>query len=135
VRIIPGQIISAAEAVEINARLPVTRIEMTNAGAYPIHLTAHYHVFESNPCLSFDRLAAWGMRLDVPANGAVRIEAGATVNIALVPIGGARVIHGFQAAVNGVLDNLNAEVALERLIERGFLHVSNGDVQAEKACR
>lgn len=122
-RDIPGQLISDAQAVEINAGLPVTRIAVTNTSAYPIHLTAHFHVFEANPLLAFDRRKAWGMRPDVPANGAVRIEAGETMEVALVPVGGAREIHGFQGAVNGPLDETDAEAALNRLIERGFLHV------------
>jgi urease subunit gamma/beta len=101
---VPGEIISAPEPVEINAGLPVTTMPVTNTGDIPIHLTAHFHVYEANPRLRFDRRAAWGMRLDVPANGSVRIEPGQTVEIRLVPIGGARVVHGFSGAVDGPLD-------------------------------
>jgi urease subunit beta len=119
---VPGQIIPAAEPIEINAGLPVTHIPVTNTGSVPIHLTAHFHIFEANPRLAFDRRYAWGMRLDLPANGSVRIEPGTTVEIALVPIGGARVIRGFQGAVDGSLDESDMQSALDRLIARGFEH-------------
>jgi urease beta subunit len=119
---IPGQIIPAGEPVEINANLPVTTVTITNTGEIPVHLTAHFHVFEANPRLAFDRRQAWGMRLDVPANGSVRIEPGETRQITLVPIGGNRVIHGFNGTVNGPLDRTDVNDALAYLIERGFQH-------------
>ncbi len=119
---IPGQIIPHDEPVEINAGLPVTTIEIENTGPYPVHLTAHFHVFEANRCLVFDRRAAWGMRLDVPSNGSVRIEPGATVTVHLVPIGGERRVYGFNDAVNGALDEVDPDEALQCLVERGFLH-------------
>lgn len=118
---IPGQIVPVTEPVEVNAGLPVTTVTITNTGVIPIHLTAHFHVFEGNPRLAFDRRRAWGMRLDVPANGSVRFEPGETREIALVPIGGNRVVQGFNGAVNGPLDDADVDEALARLIERGFL--------------
>ena len=119
---IPGQILSSDVPVEINAGQPETMLAVTNTGDIPIHLTAHFHVFEANPRLRFDRRHAWGMRLDVPASGSVRFEPGETREIALVPIGGKRVVRGFNGAVNGSLDDLDAVAALDGLIERGFLH-------------
>lgn len=119
---VPGQIVSSSDPVEINAGLPVTTVPVTNTGDVPIHLTAHFHVFEANPRLSFDRRRAWGMRLDVPANGSVRFEPGETKLVVLVPIGGKRAIHGFNNAVNGSLDEVDASAALAKLVERGFLH-------------
>lgn len=121
-RLIPGEIISATEDVIINADLPVTTIAITNTSELPVHLTAHMHIFEANPRLSFDRLRAWGMRLDVPATGSVRIPPGETVGADLVPIGGRRAVYGFNGAVNGELDALDAQTALAGLMERGFLH-------------
>lgn len=118
----PGEIVAGDDAVEINAGLPVTTVPITNTGHVPVHLTAHFHVFEANPRLAFDRRRAYGMRLDVPANGSVRIEPGQTVTVALVPIGGDRVVHGFNGAVDGTLDDAGVEQALARLIARGFLH-------------
>jgi len=124
---IPGEIIRRDEPVIINAGLPVTTIDITNTSPLPVHITAHFHVFEANPCLAFDRLAAWGMRLDVPSDGAVRFEPGATVSVNLVPIGGDRNVYGFQGVVNGSLDQSDPAEALARLIERGFQHVPKGE--------
>ena len=119
---IPGQIMPSNDPVEINAGLPVTTVRVTSTSDIPIHLTAHFHVFEANPRLALDRQRAWGMRLDVPANGSVRFEPGETKEIALVPIGGKRIIHGFNGAVDGPLDATDIESALSQLVDRGFLH-------------
>jgi len=124
---IPGEILRRDEPIIINAGLPVTTIDITNTSPLPVHITAHFHVFEANPCLAFDRLAAWGMRLDVPSDGAVRFEPGATVSVNLVPIGGDRNVYGFQGVVNGSLDQSDPAEALARLIERGFQHVPKGE--------
>ncbi|MDQ3547555.1 MAG: urease subunit beta [Chloroflexota bacterium] len=128
---IPGQIIPADEPVEINAGLPVTMIDVTNTGDVPVHLTAHFHVFEANLRLAFDRRRAWGMRLDVPAGGSARFEPGETRTISLVPIGGYRVIYGFNGAVNGPLDTTDVDEALANLVRRGFLHRSEDGTQHE----
>lgn len=119
---VPGQIVPADSPVEINAGLPVTTVTMTNTGDVPIHLTAHFHVFEANPRLEFDRRRAWGMRLDVPASGSIRIEPGQTRDVTLVPIGGARIVYGFNDAVNGSLDAAKVDDALANLIQRSFRH-------------
>lgn len=119
---IPGEILPASEPVIVNDGLDRLMIPVTNTGSAPVHLTAHYHVFEANPRLLFNRRRAWGMRPDVPATGAVRLEPGATVDVPLVPIGGARIVRGFHGAVDGPLDDADPEVALRQLIARGFLH-------------
>jgi urease beta subunit len=119
----PGAIIPASDQpVVINAGLPQSTVQVTNTGDVPVHLTAHFHVFEANPRLRFDRRKAYGMRPDVPAGGAVRIEPGATVEVPMVPIGGNRIVRGFNGLVDGPLDELDVETALERAIARGFLH-------------
>jgi urease beta subunit len=119
----PGVIIPASEdPVVINPDLPQTTIHVTNTGDVPVHLTAHYHVFEANPRLRFDRRKAFGMRPDVPAGGAVRIEAGATVEVPLVPIGGKRIVRGFNGLIDGPLDDTDIDKALQQAIDRGFLH-------------
>jgi urease beta subunit len=119
----PGAIIPASnEPVTINAGLPVTTVQVTNTGRVPVHLTAHYHVFEANPQLRFDRRKAFGMRPDVPAGGAVRIEPGETVAVPLVPIGGNRIVRGFNGLVDGPLDETDVEDALHQAIERGYQH-------------
>jgi urease beta subunit len=122
---IPGETVPTGAPVEINAGLPVTVVPVTNTGPVPIHLTAHFHIFEANPRLSFDRRKAYGMRLDLPSNGNVRIEPGATVELRLVPIGGRRVVYGFNGAVDGDLEEVGVEEALRRLVARGFLHVDS----------
>jgi len=119
---IPGEIVSTGEAVEFNAGAPVALLAVTNTGSVPVHLTAHFHVFEANPRLRFNRRLAYGMRLDTHAKGSVRWLPGETKEVALVPIEGKRVVHGFNGAVNGPLDAVDVDVALERLLKRGFLH-------------
>lgn len=119
---IPGEIVPAAEPVVVNAGLPVTTVSITNTGPVTVQLTSHFHVFEANPRLRFNRRRAHGMRLDTHAKGAVRIPPGETREVDLVPIGGKRVVCGFNEAVDGALDELDAETATQRLVERGFLH-------------
>jgi urease beta subunit len=118
----PGAILAASGSVDVNAGLPVTWVRITNVGDVPVHLTAHFHVFEANPRLRFDRRKAFGMRPDVPSGGAVRIEPGQTVDVPLVPIGGRRVVHGFHGFVDGALDQVEVDALLERMVVRGFLH-------------
>jgi urease beta subunit len=119
----PGAIIPASDdPITINADLPRSSVRVTNTGQVPVHLTAHFHVFEANPSLRFDRLRAFGMRPDVPAGGAVRIEPGEVVDVPMVPIGGNRIVRGFNGIIDGPLDGISAEDALRRLIDRGFLH-------------
>lgn len=119
---IPGEVISTKEPIEINAGCEVTQLTITNTSDVPIHVTAHFHVFEANPRLVFDRRKAYGMRLDAHAKGAVRFEPGSAQQVSLVPIGGKRIVHGFNGAVNGPLDEIDPDTALQKLIERGFLH-------------
>lgn len=126
---IPGEVLPANEPVSINAGAERRTVVVTNTGPVPVHITAHYHVFEANPRLRFNRLRAWGMRPDVPATGAIRLEPGATVDVPLVPIGGNRIVRGFNGAVNGPLDDVDVEVALHWLMEQGFLHQDDNDRQ------
>lgn len=124
---IPGEIIPGGDAVIVNAGLPVTTVAITNTGPVVIQLTAHFHVFEANRYLKFDRRKAYGMRLDVHAKGGVRFQPGETREVDLVPIGGRRVVHGFNGAVNGLLDDTAADIATHRLVARGFLHEPSGE--------
>jgi urease beta subunit len=119
----PGAIIpSSDEPIIINPGLPASSLRIANTGEVPVHLTAHYHVFEANPKLKFDRRKAFGMRPDVPAGGAVRIEPGETVSVPIVPIGGNRIVRGFNGLVEGSLEDTDIDDALKRAIDRGFLH-------------
>ena len=100
---IPGEIIAADGDVELNAGLPVITVEVSNTGDRPVQVGSHYHFFETNPALSFDRNAARGMRLDIPAGTAVRFEPGQTRSVNLVPYRGRRVVYGFRQGVMGAL--------------------------------
>jgi urease beta subunit len=102
--LIPGEIISPDTSIVVNADLPVAELEITNAGPIPIHLTAHFHVFEANPRLHFDRPRAYGRRLDLPSGASVRFDPGETKSVRLVPIGGDRIVRGFGGLVDGPLD-------------------------------
>jgi urease subunit gamma/beta len=96
-------------------------VEIVNEGDVPVGLTSHFHVFEANRVLRFDRAAAWGMRLDVPAGVKVFFEPGVPVTVRLRPFGGARVIRGHSELVDGALDAPGArEAALERAREHGY---------------
>jgi urease subunit beta len=101
---IPGEIFPASGDIELNAGLARTTLVVANTGDRPIQVGSHYHFAETNPALSFDRAAARGMRLDIPAGTAVRFEPGQTREIALVPYRGRRVVLGFRGAVMGALD-------------------------------
>jgi len=100
---IPGEIIPADGEIELNAGQPVTTLRVANTGDRPIQVGSHYHFFETNPALRFDRAAARGMRLDIAAGTAVRFEPGQEREVALVPFGGARTIYGLRQDVMGRL--------------------------------
>lgn len=100
----------------------LVRVTVTNTSPVPITITSHFHFFEVNPRLDFDRRAAYGRRLAVPAGESVRFEPGTPVVVALVPIGGARVAIGFAGLVDGPLDAAGVyEIACARAIEAGYL--------------
>jgi urease subunit beta len=101
---IPGEIIAAAGDIELNAGRPTVTLEVANTGDRPIQVGSHYHFFETNPALQFDRDRARGFRLDIPAGTATRFEPGQTRIVQLVAFAGARVVHGFRGAVAGKLD-------------------------------
>lgn len=102
--LIPGEVIAGGDPVEINAGKPVTRIRVANTADRPVQVGSHYHFAEANPGLSFDRRAAWGRRLNLPAGTAVRFEPGIDREVELVPFGGRRVIHGLRGDAGGPLD-------------------------------
>jgi urease subunit beta len=100
---IPGEILAAEGEIELNAGSSVTVLMVANTGDRPVQVGSHYHFAETNPGLSFDRAAALGRRLDIPAGTAVRFEPGQSREVRLVPISGKREIYGFNAAVMGPL--------------------------------
>jgi urease subunit beta len=103
---IPGEIITPpdAPALEANLNLLTTKLDVTNTGDRPIQVGSHYHFFETNEALRFDRAAARGFRLNIPAGTAVRFEAGDTKRVELVALGGRREVYGLQAKINGPLE-------------------------------
>ncbi|WP_426958692.1 urease subunit beta [Muricoccus radiodurans] len=100
---IPGEIITAAGEIELNAGRPAIELEVANAGDRPVQVGSHYHFAETNPELRFDRERARGMRLDIAAGTAVRFEPGQTRTVRLIPFAGARIVHGFRGDVEGTL--------------------------------
>ena len=105
--------------IELNAGRPTVTVQVKNTGDRPVQVGSHYHFFEANRELEFDRRAAYGMRLDIPAGTAVRFEPGDEREVPLVAIGGARRAIGFAALVDGDLDDV--EGALARAREQDFL--------------
>jgi urease subunit beta len=100
---IPGEILAEPGEIELNAGRDSVTIEVANTGDRPIQVGSHYHFFETNDGLSFDRQAAYGMRLDIASGTAVRFEPGQTRTVRLVAYQGDRKVYGFQGKVMGAL--------------------------------
>jgi urease subunit beta len=100
---IPGEVITAPGDIEINAGRQALRLTVANRGDRPIQVGSHYHFAETNGALQFDRAAARGYRLDIPAGTAVRFEPGQTREVSLVPFAGKREVYGFRQQVMGKL--------------------------------
>ena len=100
---IPGEIIPKSGDIELNAGAPQITIEVANTGDRPIQVGSHYHFFETNNGLKFDRDKARGMRLDIAAGTAVRFEPGQAREVKLVPLSGSRTVFGFQQKIMGTL--------------------------------
>jgi urease subunit beta len=102
--LIPGEVAVAEGAIEINADRARLRLEVANSGDRPVQVGSHYHFAETNAALLFDRAAARGFRLDIPAGTAVRFEPGQRRTVDLVAFAGDRIVIGFQGEVDGPLD-------------------------------
>jgi urease subunit beta len=101
---IPGEILPACGTIELNAGLTRVTLTVANSGDRPIQVGSHYHFYETNPALIFDREQTRGKRLDIPAGTAVRFEPGQSREIHLVPFRGGRTVYGFRQAVMGPLE-------------------------------
>ncbi len=101
---IPGELFLKDRDIELNAGRESVTLTVANAGDRPIQVGSHYHFFETNPALAFDRDKALGMRLDIPAGTAVRFEPGQTREVKLIPFAGKRKVYGFRQEVMGKLD-------------------------------
>ena len=100
---IPGELLAAEGEIEINAGRPVKEMTVSNTGDRPIQVGSHYHFFETNEALAFDRMSARGWRLNIPAGTAVRFEPGQQRTVELVELGGDRIVYGFNAKIMGRL--------------------------------
>ena len=131
----PGSILCDPGTIHLNADRPSLQLTVSNQGDRPIQVGSHYHFFEVNPALNFNREAAYGFRLDIPAGTAVRFEPGDTKSVSdklswhqsdtksitLVALGGDRIVYGLHGLVQGSLDSPGAkEEALKRMINYGF---------------
>jgi urease beta subunit len=101
---IPGEILTVTGELVLNEGQPTVTLTVANTGDRPVQVGSHYHFFETNPALAFDREKARGLRLDIPAGTAVRFEPGQTRDVTLVPFRGARAVYGFRQAVMGGLE-------------------------------
>ena len=101
---IPGEVIPAEGEIEFNAGAATVELEVANTGDRPVQVGSHYHFYETNKGLEFDREKAKGMRLDIAAGTAVRFEPGQTRTVSLVPLSGGRAVYGFNGQVMGALD-------------------------------
>ena len=113
-----GYVLESAPIV-FNADKPSKTLKVRNTGDRPIQVGSHFHFFEVNGALAFDRAATFGMHLDIPSSTAIRFEPGDERTVKLVPFGGARRVYGFNNLVDGATDG-DATAAVERLRERGF---------------
>lgn len=117
----PGEYLFDGPDLELNASRPTVSLEVNNTGDRPVQVGSHFHFFEANRALVFDREKAYGMRLDLPAGTAVRLEPGEVKTVRLVALGGTRVVYGGSALVDGQLDDLAVKQrALDRLRRAGF---------------
>lgn len=122
----PGAVMTADHTPVTPAGL--IRLVVVNTSDVPVSITSHFHFFEVNPRLRFDRAAAYGMRLAIPAGSSLRFDPGRDVEAPLVPVGGARIAIGFAGLVDGPLDAPGAkEAALVRAAAQGYLGATTGD--------
>ena len=107
----PGEYLLSDGAIDANAGRDTTRVLVSHTGDRPVQVGSHYHFFEVNRMLQFDREAAYGMRLNIPAGTAVRFEPGEAKEVELVALGGARAVYGHRGLVEGALDDPQVKAA------------------------
>ncbi|UQU67592.1 urease subunit beta [Couchioplanes caeruleus] len=124
---IPGEWLLSDEPVEINAGRRTLTLRVHNTGDRPIQVGSHYHFFEVNRALDFDRTAAFGMRLDIPAGNSIRFEPGDEKDVDLVEIGGTKRIFGFDGLVDGAATaERTVRQAMRRATQRGYRGAREG---------
>jgi len=102
--LIPGELIPEPGELELNSGRPITTVLVANTGDRPVQVGSHFHFFEANAALRFDREATRGQRLDIPAGTAIRFEPGDSREVQLIPFAGGRRVFGFNGLINGPLD-------------------------------
>ncbi len=118
----PGEIITAAGEITLNAGRETKAVDVASVGDRPIQVGSHFHFFEVNRALRFDRAATYGFRLDIPAGTSVRFEPGEERTVHLVALGGRRIVRGLNGLVSGALDDPDTRVlALQRATAGGYV--------------
>ena len=130
--LVPGQFFLASEPIEINAGRETVELRVRNTGDRAVQIGSHFHFFEVNRAIEFDRPVAYGMRLDIPAGTAVRIEPGQERTVRLVSVGGTKRPFGFNGLVSESDDGNSADIrqgdaAIDRMQARGFRTSSGGE--------
>ena len=122
--LVPDELLTADTPVTINEGRKTATVTVESTGDRPVQVGSHFHFFETNPGLDFDRKRTYGMRLDIPAGTAIRFEPGAERDVDLVAVGGNRLVHGMGGLVDGELDDDEIrERAFERAVEDGHFDV------------
>jgi len=118
---IPGEYFLEEGDIEANAGRATGQVTVANTGDRPIQVGSHFHFFEANKALAFDRGRAWGMRLDIPAGTAVRFEPGDEKVVPLVALAGAREVYGLASLADGPTDEAGRAAGIERAAREGYL--------------
>ena len=119
--VIVGGVLTAQEPVEYNADCKSTKIEVRNTGDRPIQVGSHYHFFEVNKCLEFDRAKAYGFHLDIPSGTSVRFEPGEEKEVQLCAMGGSCVVYGLNDLTCDAVNDVSKAAALETAKAKGFV--------------
>ena len=118
---IPGEVIPGEGDIACNSGRDAVSVTVENTSDHTVYVTSHYHFFEANKRLRFERRAAYGRRLDIPSGSGIRWEPGEVAEVRLVEIGGRRRVHGYQGFVNGAISETQVGEALARAHAQGFL--------------
>jgi urease beta subunit len=117
---IPGEVLTKEGSIELNAGRRSASFKVANNGDRPVQVGSHFHFFEVNKALFFDRRAAFGMRLDIPAGTSVRFEPGEETTVQLVELGGRKRVYGLNNLTDGQAVEAQEPIAVRRATERGF---------------
>ncbi len=121
-----GEIITQDCDIEINAGKPTITVTVTNTGDRPVQVGSHFHFFEVNRCLSFDRASCYGFHLDIPSGTSVRFEPGEEKDVVLTAFGGRKRIFGFNDLTRAQATDATKAQSIEKAVEKGFIHEQGG---------